>query len=123
MDDGSAVPSATHTFLLSQIQLSPEQELSKRERTRNQPALPGWASQDGEPGDKQQQESPRAVWGCVSASLCHPGLGTALPAHHRASPGIRQGVLGQNGSRRAEEAAGLEPMVHFSPCSLPVVAC
>lgn len=65
VDDGSAILPTTHASPLSHIRHSPEWELSKREHTRNQTALPGWASQDREDGfgGKWQSVGPKAVGG------------------------------------------------------------
>jgi len=102
----------------------PEQKLSKRERTRNQTALPGWASRDAEHGlgGKRQRADPRAGGGLWASLGTAPRLGDS-PARTPQSFSGAQGTSwhgagcgrGKNGSRGAEESAGLEPMACFPP--------
>lgn len=63
---------------VSHIRQSLEQDLSKCESTRNQTALPGWASpgREGGLGGKQQRGDPRAFLGGAQTRL---SVGIALP--------------------------------------------
>ena len=127
-NDGFAIPPATHVSSLLRIWRSLEQELSKREHTRNQTALPGWAGQDwdGGTGSKWQRAGPGAVGGVWAAAqtgasaACTPQSFTGAQGTSRHQAGCAGGKMGPGGG---EDVLGLELTVCFPPPPPDFAAC